>query len=243
MKTFLQQCQGVCREAGLAGGEQAITTVIGQVGQNQRIVNYVIQAWVEIQSLHQQANLNWRWMHSQFTLTTVASQDAYAWDDAAIVDEITLASIVKWRNWNIKDYDNPPKIYLQSAGEGTEGFITYLDWKDFKYIYRVGSQPESFPAHVTINPQNKIVLGPIPDQVYILTGDYQKGTQIFAADADVPDLPEDFEDVIMYKALIKYALHANAAERLAAGEEGYSEYLGNLEDDQLARIEIGEPLA
>ena len=103
MKTFLQHCQGVCREAGLAGGETAMTTVLGQKGQIQRIINYVIQSWVEIQNMHQLANTNWRWMHSQFTLATVADQDSYAFDDAAILDELTLTAIARWRNWNIKD--------------------------------------------------------------------------------------------------------------------------------------------
>ena len=243
MKTFLQQCKGVCREARLSDGEGAIATVLAQSGQIQRIINYVIQSWVEIQNLHQQANLNWRWMHSQFEITTVASQDSYSWDDAAVTDEITTAAISRWRNWNIKDWDNPSTIYLTSAGEGTEGFLTYIDWKQFKYIYRTGTQPEAFPAHISINPQNQIVLGPIPDGIYTIKGDYQKGVQIFAADADVPELPEAFEDIIMYKALTKYGLHENAPECIVAAEDGYHTYLGALEADQLAEIEIGEPLA
>jgi hypothetical protein len=243
MKTFLQHCKGVCREAGLAGGETAITTTIAQRGQVERIINYVIQSWTEIQSLHQSANLNWRWMHSQFELTTVASQDQYSYDDAALTDEISTAAIDRWRNWNIKDWDNPPTAYLTSAGEGTEGFLTYIEWKQFKYIYRTGTQPEGYPAHITINPQNQIVLGPIPDDIYTIKGDYQKGVQLFALDGDVPELPEAFEDVIMFKALTKYGLHANAPERVVAGEDGYHTYLGYLEADQLAEIEIGEPLA
>jgi len=239
----LEHCKNVCREANVAGGENAITTTVGQTGHLGRIVNYVKQAWIEVQNLHQHTGLSWRWMRVGFTLTTVDSQAEYSYGDGAIVDDLTATQIARFRNWMIKDYDDPPKIYLQSAGEGTEGWLTYIDWNDFKYLFRIGTQNDAFPAYITINPQNQIVLGPTPNGVYVISGDFMRGAQVFQADNDVPDLPESFEDVIMYRALSKYGLNRNAIEAITAGEDGYATYLGALEGDQLSEIPIGHPMA
>ena len=226
-----------------AGGESAIITTVGQTGQLGRIVNYVKQSWIEIQSRHQHSGQNWRWMRVGFTLTTVADQSEYTYSDAAIADDLTSAAISRFRNWMINNYDDPPKIYLTSSGVGGEAWLTYLDWNDFKYLYRIGTQNSMFPAHITINPQNQIVLGPAPDAVYTVTGDYMRGAQIFSLDGDEPDLPEAFEDVIMYKALTKHGLQKNAVEVVTAGEDGAATYMGALEGDQLSEIPIGSPMA
>lgn len=246
MKTFLEHCKGVAAEAGLAGGEDAIISTIAQSGQAQRIVRYVRQAWVEIQNRHQSTGLNWRWKRVGFTLTTVAEQDSYSYTSAAITDDVTAASIATFRNWMIKDYDDPPKIYLQSAGEATATWLTYINWNDFKYLYRMGVQNSTYPCHITVNPQNQLVLGPKPNDAYVVKADYLRGVQIFSEDEDVPDWPgecEAFEDAIMYRALSKYGLHANAIECITAGEDGFATYIGDLEGDQLSEIHIGEPLA
>jgi len=243
MKTFLEQCKDVCREAGLAGGELAIDSVTGQTGQVGRIVAYVRQSWLEVQNLHQHSGLYWRWMRSEFELTTVASQDIYAYGDAAVQDvQDTPAAITRFRNWMIRDYRNPPRIYNQASGIGSQSYLTYVDWDDFRLWYRMGQQNPSFPVHITINPQNKIVLGPSPNDVYVINGDYMKAAQVLTANDDMPDLPESFQEVIMYKALSKYGVQKNASESIVAGEDGAATYLGALEGDQLSEIPIGSPL-
>jgi hypothetical protein len=244
MKTFLQLCQAVCREAAVANGESAITTTVGQIGQLGRIVEYVRQAWLEIQTRHQHSGLHWRWMRSNFEITTVADQDSYAFNDAAVQDvRGTAEDITRFRNWMIQDWEDPPRIYLQSAGVGTQTFMTYMPWNDFKYLYRIGTQNPSQPIHVSISPDNKLVVGPKPSGIYVINGDYMKGVQRFTANDDTPDLPEDFEDAIVFLALIKYGLQKNAAEAITMGEDSYATYIGALEGDQLSEIYVGGPLA
>jgi hypothetical protein len=245
MKTYLQHCKGVCREAGIANGEDAINSVNGQIGQLQRISANVRQVWIEIQNMHQHTGLEWRFMRSEFTLTTVAEQAAYSYDDAAIEDTFdTPIAIDRWRNWFIKDYDEPPRVYLTSGGVGGEGWLTYLDWKDFKYIYGIGTQNSSYPAHITINPQNQIVLGPTPSDIYTISGDYMKSAQILVNDADLPaGIPESFEDLIMWKALTRHGIQKNASELITLGEDSAATLLGQLEGDQLGELPVGNPLA
>lgn len=242
-KNFLQLCKEVCSEAGLAGGEAAISTTINQTGQVGRIVKYVRQAWVEIQGIHQNINLYWLWMRSSFEILTVAGQSKYAYNDAAVEDTITETNITRFRNWMIQDHCDRPKLYRANSSVGTQTWLSFIDWADFQSLYRIGEERRGQPMHISVNPQNKLVLGPTPDAVYVVTGDYMKGVQRLLQDTDTPDLPRDFEDIIIFKALIKYGLQKNAAEMITMGEDSYATYLGMLEGDQLAEIPIGCPLA
>lgn len=244
MKTFLQLCKAVCREAAIAGGESAISTTVSQSGQLGRIVEYVRQAWLEIQTRHQHSGQHWRWMRSQFSIVTVANQDAYAFNDAAVTDvRDTPTDITRFRNWMVKDFDDPVRVYLQSSGISTQTFMCYLPWNDFKYLYRTGTQNSSYPMHVSISPDNKLCIGPKPAGIYVITGDYMMAAQRFSADDDEPDLPEDFEDAIVFLALQKYGLQKSSSESVIMGEDSFATYIGALEGDQLSEIYTAGPLA
>ncbi len=59
MATYLKICQDVTRECGIAGGADTSpkpTAVIGQSGELNRVVNWVSDAYTEIQS-----DIKWRW--------------------------------------------------------------------------------------------------------------------------------------------------------------------------------------
>lgn len=245
MSTLLEICQAVCREGGIPGGEGALSDVAASSNSAEikRIVGWAKSAWLEIQLKHQHSGLYWRWMRVGFTLTTVDGTSEYGWDNAALNDDETGSDITRFRKWMIKDYDDPPSIYLQSAGVGTEGFLTFLDWNDFKYLYRVGNQNDQQPVHISITPQNKLVLGPAPNGIYIASGDYLRGNQSLAANADTPDMPADFHDLIMWKALLTYALDKPAPELATRAEYMVDMYMGMLEADQLSEIPTAGPMA
>src|SRR3990167_2151204 len=163
MSTFLQICQNVSRECDISGGDTVPTAVTSQSGELQKVVKWVEQAWKELQ----EKSLDWRWMRSGFTVQTVAGTDSYAY--GSVTDTLTVAAITRFSHWRISDDRDPPKIYLTSSGVGTEGWLIYLDWDEFKWLYRKGTQNNGYPAHVTIDPQNNIVLGPKPDGIYTVT--------------------------------------------------------------------------
>ena len=239
MKTYLEICKGVCREASIASGESAITSVAANTGQLQRIV-------ANVQHMHQHSGLYWRWMRREFTLTTVSGTSKYAFDSSAIKDtteSLPGTAVSRFRNWLIKSYSDPVKIYLTSSGVGGEGWLTYMDWNEFKYIYKTGTQNSAMPSVITIDPQNKIQIGPVPNDIYTITGDFMLSAQVLLNDGDMPDIPVDFEDLIMWKALSRHGLQKNASELVVIGEDSAATYLGQLESDQLSEIPIGVPLA
>jgi len=237
MSTFLQICKNVSRECNISGGDTVPTAVTTQTGELQRVVKWVEQAYKELQEKY----LDWRWMRVGFTVNTVSGTDSYAY--GTVTDILTSAVITRFSRWRLFDENDPPKIYLTASGVGTEGWLIPLGWDNFKWLYRKGTQNNGYPAHITIDPQNNIVLGPKPDGIYTVTGDYQRSAQILAADGDIPEMPTQYHDLIMYLAMEKYALFHSAQEVLVAARTGIGRILGQLEMNQLPPMPLAGPMA
>ncbi len=237
----LELCNMLAREAGVSGGNTAFTTVVGVTGELDRLVGYIDNAWEEVQNAHMDAGDNWRWMRVGFTLQTVAAQDAYAF--GAAIDDLTTAAITRFRKWMIQDEDDPPKIFLTSGGVSGQGWMSFIVWNDFKFLYKIGTQVDSQPYHITVDPQNNLVLGPQPGDIYTVSGDYLRSAQTLPLDTDIPEMPVDFHKLIVWKALVAYGLFESAPECITKGEHYATTYMGDLENDQLSRIGVQGPMA
>lgn len=235
--SFLTLCADTQRECDVVGSE--ISAVTNQTGELSRIVNWVKNAWTEIQNRH----ANWRWMRSTFSINTVAGDDTYAATECT--DTRLSAAISRFARW-IKFDDNGSsnmKIYLSSAGVGAERWLSFMEWSDFRSIYRVGTQNNGAPAHYTIDPQNNLVLGPKPDDVYVVTGEYQMSAQILAASADVPEMPTQFHQLIVCMAMKKYAGFESAPDVYSRAVTEGNRLMRQLELDQLPSMPMAPPLA
>lgn len=237
MSTYLQLCQAVCRDVGISGGDTVPTTVASQSGELQRVVNWVKDAWTEIQNKHD----NWRWMQVEFTLNTTTSDDQYAYTDCT--DSLTSAAITRFSRWHLNDSENPPRAYLQSSGVGAEYWLIWMPWRDFRYIYKMGTQNDGPPVHISIDPQDNIRLGPAPSGTYVVTGEYHRSAQVFSANSDTPECPSQYQDLIKYMAMGKYALYESAQEVLIAAEKYGNPLMSQLEVNQLPRPRLGDPMA
>lgn len=218
---YLTLCQNVAGEIGL--GYDVPGAVTGQVGEVQRIVKYVDRAWQEIQMMK-----DWDWMRREFTLTTVASTRSYAYTDCTDVD--TGNPIARFRRWFINDEDYRPRIYLQSDGVDGEYYLNYQDYSLFRQTYLAGEvqDDEGEPAHITEDRQHNLLLGLIPDDVYVVTGEFYRGLQTLSADSDEPDMPSDYHFAIVYKAMLYYGVHEVAAEVILRAEQGLADYLDQM---------------
>ena len=221
--TFLELCQRTRQECGIAG--DGPTTVVGQTREMKRLCDWVAQSWVDIQ----QQRMDWRFMNADFTFTTVASQQSYAVGTGL---DINLSNFKRWINDSFR-------AYLQTAGVATEVILSqYHDYASFRDFYLLGSRRlvEGRPLYITIAPNQSLLLGFIPNDVYVVSGRYYKTAQILALDADVPDFPEDYHMLIVYKAMQKYGRFEAAAEQIAAGKEDYNELFNRLVTDQTPEI-------
>jgi len=231
MSTYLQLSQDLRREAGITSSSgDTPTSVVNQTGELRRVVEWAKKSWTEIQNRH----TNWRWMRRQFTVNTVADTDEYASADCTDVDD--ASSISRFSHWWTHDLTDPPKCYLSADGVGAEYRLNYIRLEDFRRLYKFGSGQSGRPAHISVDHKNQIVLGPNPDDVYVVTGDYQRSAQIFSADNDTPEMPTQFHDLIVWYALEHYAYHEAATDSLMQAKKSGKRMLRQLEANQLPQL-------
>ena len=230
MSTYLQLSTYLRQETSDVGtGPTAVTS---QTGELARIVNWIDRAYTELQQ-----EKDWRWLRKSFTVNTVASDGEYAYTD--VTDTVSLIAPTRFAFW----YKNTFKCYLSSAGVGGEYGLLWIPWEQFRRIYRYGTQTDGPPCHVSEDPTQKFVLGPEPDAVYVVSGDYHLGPQLLTANGDIPEMPTRFHMLIVYEAMQKYGGHRAAPEAmLRASTEGGRLYSA-LCRDQLPQITVGGPIA
>lgn len=238
MSTFLELAQQLRAEVDIAG--TGPTAVTAQTGDNADLVRWITQAYRDIQLRHA---TRWRWLRRGFTFNTVASTSQYAY--TAVTDVDAGTAIARFRAWRLDDPEDPPKIYLTSGGISGQRWLLYAPWEWFKMVYKIGSNntQEGAPAHIAVDPQNNLHLGPIPNDTYTVTGDFHRSAQVLAANDDEPEMPEDFHDLIVYEAMKKYGYKAVAQEQLARAAAEGRRMMRQLERDQLDRISLAGPLA
>jgi hypothetical protein len=239
MSTYLQICKDVCREVGIAQGEDAISTVASQSGDLARIVAWVRDEWTKIQRMN---SGTWRWLRVTATLNTVNGTGAYAY--TSFTDTLTSSAISRFNRWSVDDILDPPRLYLQSAGLGGEVRLTYIPWDLFKNHYKLGvlATTTGQPQHITVDPQDKIVYGFIPNAVYVGTVDYYRSPQVLTADGDIPECPTHFHDLLMYKAVARYGVYKNKREAVITGTTEGDKLMKQLLRNQRPQMRLAGPM-
>lgn len=236
--TFLELVQAYREECGVSASTSGAqpSTVLNQTGEMLRLVNYLKRAWLSIQNSEDW----WLWMAADFTVNTVADTGEYL--PTACTDVASTAPISRFARW----HRNTFRLYRQSEGVAGEQYLVHWPFGVFRDTYLFAGQRDqrNRPVVWTERPENRaILLADVPDAVYVLGGRYQKGPQALAADDDVPELPEKFHMLLVYRAMQYYGKYEAAPEVLAQADEEYERMLNDLRREQLPEMSMGEPLA
>ena len=223
MATYLEICKKVARESGTVSGVLP-SAVTGQSGRLLKIVNWVADAWAEIQN----DQSTWLWMRKEFS------------------DQVTVENTFKYTasDWSLTNFSrwvtDPLSVtmYLSATGVADEGELNFLRWDEWRVKYGRGTQDSNRPIEFTITPAEEFGVGPKPDAVYKISGEYYQGNEVLAANGDVPDLPARFHDVITWKALMKLAGSDEGPQQLQHFEALYNPLRFALERDQLPKTRI-----
>ena len=89
---FLSLVNSFIEKAGVSSS--ALSTVVGTTGEAKRCVNWINEAWMDLQAMRQ----DWLWMRSTATFPTVAGQTFYTPAQAGISD-FGLWTRDTWRNY------------------------------------------------------------------------------------------------------------------------------------------------
>ena len=235
---FLQLCGALRRETIDSGsGPSAVT---GQSGELNRIVNWIADAWTEIQL----SRTDWLWLRRNFTVNTVASTESYAY--TSCTDSTSAVAIDRFSRWyEGVDINGFPyfSCYLAATGVSDQQSIYSIGWDRFRRIYQFGTQTDARPVHVAVGPDRKFYLGPKPDAVYTVGGTFQRGSQTLAANENEPEMPAEFHSLIVYEAMAKYGGHRVAPEAMLRAVSEGGRLRSSLELSQLPPMTYGDALA
>ena len=213
----------------------------GQTGESARLVNWIDQAWNEIQT----KNDDWEWMRSSNVLgdgvsfATVAGQSSYPLGSGGGTVGVTAAGFGKWKRGTFR-------LYLTSVGTNNETEledVRFDYWRDV-YMINANRSVRTRPTAIAIGPDKSLCLGPPPTEGYTVTGDFYVAPSAMETDEDTPTgLPAQFHMAIVYLAMTYYAGYEAAPEVLSRGQGGYEKLMRQLEMIQAPDITFGGALA
>lgn len=166
----------LCRRVILESGVTNLTlgTTLNQVGEPANFVNWVDDAWEEVQGL-----LNWPSLWERATLTIPA--------DGSSVD----GGLPEWR------YDKDDGV--TRIGDAP---LVFLPYADFKTMYRTVTA--GVPSAWTIQPDRTFALNAIVSAETSVTVERFSLPGRFTADANEPALPREHQMMIVWRALMLY---------------------------------------
>lgn len=223
--TFLELCQDYAREAGIKGTENGNVpaSVSGQFGELARIVGWVKKAWLDVQGLH-----HWNFLWELAALTLPLGTNVIATD-------------IPCDRWLT---ETARRSALTSDGLEFE----YVPWDEWPNWYSdayiaAGNAPTTF----TVRPDNALVFNGIPSVAnggaVDFTVERYKNPQELVDGADVPALPSDLHDLIVQKALVRYANFDEAGSQRATAVDEIARLERDLIRRCLPQMRLGGPLA
>lgn len=226
---FLELCQKAA-ELGRTVG-RAPTAVTGQTGRQAMLVASVAEAW----RLVQMAKHNWLFMKGQWTGALTIGQMTYVAGDGTG----GTWNIPRFGEW-IGDYrqHRPTTLYDPATGQADEGAIAQISWERWRRSYDIGVHDALRPHEYCLAPDSSFRVGPKPDKAYVARGEYRKAPQILADDDDVPDVPERFHMIIVYRALMLMAEGDVRVNGVMIARGKFAEMNGQMVRDLLPSINV-----
>lgn len=241
---FLQLCQRAIVECGVASNQAAtvaLPTVVGANGSVGRIVNWVNDAWTDVQMDHD----DWDWMRSSNILgagiafTTVPGQASYPLGVGVGKIGVDPELFGKWDRETFRDQTT-------ATGFLNETFLDEIPFDSWRNSYMLGAMRnvQTRPVAIAVGPDQSLNLGPPPNGQYTITGDYFVAPTEMAADTDLPvGLPTRFHMLIVYRTMMKYGGYESAPEVYQRGSEENAGMYAQLQAVRAPRISFGGALA
>ena len=228
MATYLEICQQVHRIVGMGSrGNTAKpgtvpTSVSGQVDELAEIVEWVKQAWIEIQN-----ECKWRWMVKSGTLifASVSTVNPRASQITTYADWVPFVEQDMFRS------NRYALCYLTASGSTAEQKLYFEEYADFRGFRDRGTVATGHPQYFTIDNDREWIVYPTPDASYTVRLDYRVEPKVLTSSdgstnfQDYPDtgkgLPVEFHDAIAWRAVRWWAITRRDMAMLQLAEREY----------------------
>lgn len=213
-------------ECGVSG--PSLTTVRNLVGENKRMFEWINSAWVDIQA----EKSDWLFMRESLRFELQTQVQFYS---AEVLD---LGSFSNWKQDSFR-------ISSVGANYADEQLTNYMPYDQFRNLYMYGNMRNTYtrPVVITIDPKKQLGFGAIPNQPYVVTGEYYTAPKELVEETDSPTIPDRFHMMLVYRAMMFYAGYEAAPEVLSRGQAEYIKLMQLLEIDQMVVPTSGPPLA
>jgi hypothetical protein len=237
---FLSLCQRLLVEC--AATNVTLSTAQSPVGEAVRFVNWINQAWTELQTMHD----DWEWMRSSNLLgggvsfvpvAGVANTPLGTGPGTLNLDPSLFGG-----KWVIDSFRN----YVTTVGPQSEIFMPHIgfDWWRDSYMYGANRFVQTRPAVFAVGSDKSICVGPASNGLYTVTGDYFAAPTSMSADTDLPiGLPNQYHMILVYQGMIYYGTYEAAPEIATRGMDGYQTLLTQLERRYGPRVRLAGALA
>ncbi len=198
---FITMCKNVAQDAGLSG---EINSVSGNVGDLGRVVRYVRESCLAIESRWGDWKFNYK---SGYVTTLGAGLSTYSAPE----------DLHRW---------NKDRMYINGNKVPKHTVLEYHEFRGWP-LQTVGT-----PAAVIIMPDNALMFFPAPDSESIFSADYYKMPAMLQENTDIPNIPQNYCPVVQAYALQAYAQYDASEELLVKAQQDISYWDALLENDQ-----------
>lgn len=199
-------------ESSISG--TGITTVINQFGEYKKLIDWINMAYVDIQNMH----VDWDFLRKDLVFNTIEGVQNYSKTGIGLSD---------YGEWSLGSM----RCYLAVSGVRWEQHLTPVAWDDFRDEFLFGSMRSQtgIPHYVTQKPDSSLMFFPTPNDIYTINGEYFRKPHELVLDTDEPLFPDKFHMVIVYRALMMFAVDANAQELFAIGDRESQRLIAKME--------------
>lgn len=134
---------------------------------------------------------------------------------------------------HIQESDNP---------EDKPTPLTYIPWNNYpdrtslELGYNSETQARNRPTRFTVSPDGQVWIYPIPDKNYTLKFFGIRRIQQLCDDCDVPFLPEEYQDMIVWRAIRDYATYIQDSAMSEKARFRYMPMKKSLDDEYLTHM-------
>lgn len=241
--TFLQLAQQAAINCGISG---SVTTCQNQSGEIGRIVQWVNDAWLDIQVEHD----DWTFLRSSYLLgggvtfvpgSGLGSGKNYTpLGTGAGTVGVAASSFGKWAKDSFRSYSTAAGF----TSEAPMDEISFDVWRD-SYMFGAMRNTTTRPVVIAFGPQQEVCIGPPSDGTWTIEGDYFYAPSQMSNDSDTPTyLPPQFCMLIVYRLMkLKHGLYEAAPEVIERGMKEHDRMMSELEAQRGAEIYVGGTLA
>lgn len=187
-----------------AGISGTMTSVVGQTGEFKRVVEWVKRAAIEVEGRW----IDWNFLHTFSTVNTIVGISDYpAPSDHNVWDTVSVTI----------PSESKPLLFIQWVNQKRDPTQPF-DGDIYKF---------------TVLPDQTLRFYDTPSIAAIVAIEYWKTPKILVDNTDEPQVPEQYRDILVWKALQYYANYESADEVKTQALENYAARIDQLEAREL----------